>query len=147
MIQALIRYKYVDPDDVSQFHKDAVSERLDEIKKELRSTPGLFGHLDSTISVPPNARVTSVWDTHRQSLQERRIEDYVEVDTQIRSLKKEREQLTSHYEESNPSELIKVLRSTAWIIILSIVIPLFRATLITKFTFYRDGRDTHGVVF
>ena len=127
VIQALIQYEYIDLDDVSQSHRDIISERLDEIKEELRPAQGLVSHLnptDPTISVPPDIQVTSVWDTHRESLQERRTEDYVEVDTEIRSLKKEREQLLSHYEESDPSELIKVLRSTAWILVLSIVIPL-----------------------
>ena len=129
-IQALVDYHFVDPDDLSDFHVEAVSERLDEIIEELRPNPrGPFGYPSPLENIDPeilasDSQTMSLWDIHRDSIYERRVSDFAKIDTEIDSLTKERERLVSYYEESDPTVLMDVLRSTVWIIILSVFIPL-----------------------
>lgn len=130
-VQALVDYHCVDSDDLSQFHAEAVSERLSEIMEELRPNPrGPLGYPTPLDQIDPgllssDSETIALWDIHRDSIYERRISDFAEVDTEIDSLRKERERLMSHYEGSDPTELMGVLRSTGWIIFFSVFIPLF----------------------
>lgn len=125
---AFIEYMNIDPEDFTDHHADALAERdgdaLEELQPQSSSMLDLGGMPPSTEIVAANRQTEALWDIHWDTVYERRTSDYVEIATEMKSLTNEREQLVSHYEESNPTELMGVLRSTGWIILFSVFIPL-----------------------
>lgn len=126
-----IEYMEMDSEDFLEYHATALAERQADALEELQPTSSSFsGHMEpsdippSTEIIAANRQTEALWDIHRDTVYKQRTSDYVKITTEMMSLTNEREQLVSHYEESDPTELMGVLRSTGWIIVFSVFIPL-----------------------
>jgi hypothetical protein len=128
---AFIDYMEMDSIEFSKYHATALAERQTDALEELQPKSSSFlGYMEppdippSTEIIAANRQTQALWDIHRDTVYEQRNSDYVRISTEMKSLTNERERLVGHYNESDPTELMNVLRSTGGIILLSVFVPL-----------------------
>lgn len=132
----LVRQEFSDflgVDDLNEYQEEALLENYEEIREEL--TPDTTGYglmgaplpdsavLDSEI-VAANHQIENRWEIHMEERFNRDYRRFIQTNTEIQSLRQERQDLVNRYQSLDPTDIIDTLRAAVVSIGLSVGVPL-----------------------
>jgi len=133
IIDGLTDYLECDRSDLTEYHVEEIRDRWTDIQNELRpsSSRGMFGMGAEIPDIPvdsstqaANYQIETQWEIYDRTLLDRRNADFASVETEINSLREERDRLSQQYSRVDPRNLVDGVKSTGWAIVLSVGVPM-----------------------